>query len=274
MIESRKTARIGGIVSQLVFDDDAAKRIEALYLIGDAVRRRAIVRAALGASPGERVLDVGCGPGFYCAELLEDVGPSGAVVGVDGSAPMLGLAARRCAGHDKVEFHEADAASLPVEDAAFDAALSVQVQEYVPDVAASLAELARVLRPGGRTLVFDVDWATLSLHSEEPALTERVLEAWDEHLAHPSLPRTLAPKLRAAGFEDVHMQAHPFVTVDFDPDSYGAAIVPFIGAFVPGRQGLTEEDARAWVAGQRALGERGEFYFAVTQCCFTARKPR
>ena len=62
-------------MSPLVFDDDAARAIEAIYLIGDAVRRRAIVRAALGAQPGERVLDVGCGPGYYCAELLEQVGP-------------------------------------------------------------------------------------------------------------------------------------------------------------------------------------------------------
>ena len=261
-------------MSQFEFDDDAARRLEGLYRIRDATRRRAIVREALGASAGERVLDAGCGPGFYCLELLEDVGQSGAVVGVDSSAAMLGLAARRCAAHDNVEFHEADVASLPVEDATFDAALSVQVQEYVRDVAASLAELARVLRPGGRAVVFDVDWATLSIHSEEPALTARVLEAWDEHLAHRSLPRTLAPKLRAAGLEDVRMGAHPFVTVDFDPETYGAAIVPFIGAFVSGRQGLSEEDARGWVAAQRALGERGEFYFAVTQFCFTARKPR
>jgi arsenite methyltransferase len=223
-------------VSQLEFDEDAAKRLEAMYRIGDAVRRRAIVREALGAAPGERVLDVGCGPGFYCAELLEDVGPSGSVLGLDGSAAMLSLAAGRCAGHDNVEFLEADATSLPVEDASFD--------------------------------------ATLSLQSDDPALTDRVLSAWDEHLAHPSLPRTLAPQLRAAGLEDVRMQAHPFVAVDFDPDRYGPALIPFIGTFVAGRQGLTEEDAQAWVAGQRELGERGGFYFAITQFCFTARKPR
>jgi arsenite methyltransferase len=264
---------IGEHVSQLEFDEDAAQRLEALYRIADAARRRAIVREALGASPGERVLDVGCGPGFYCAELLEDVGPSGSVVGVDGSAAMLPLAARRCAGHDNVEFLEGDATSLPVADASFDAALSVQVQEYIPDVGASLAELARALRPGGRAVVFDVDWATLSLHSGDPELNDRVLSAWDEHLAHPSLPRTLAPLLRAAGLEDVRTQGHPFVAVDFDPDRYGVALIPFIGAFVADRQGLTEQDARAWVAGQRELGERGEFYFAVTQFCFTARKP-
>ena len=96
-------------MSQLEFDEDAARQIEALYQIGDAVRRRRIVREALGAAVGERILDVGCGPGFYCAELLEEVGPSGSVLGVDSSPPMLELARRRCAGHDNVELREADA---------------------------------------------------------------------------------------------------------------------------------------------------------------------
>ena len=259
-------------MSQLVFDEQAASRIEAIYRIGDAERRRAIVRATLGAAPGERVLDVGCGPGFYCAELLEDVGSSGAVVGVDGSAAMLALAARRCAGHDNVELHEADATALPVDDASFDAVLSVQVQEYVRDVTAGLGELHRALRPGGRALVFDIDWATLSIHSEDEARCDRVLRAWDDHLAHRSLPRTLATRLRAAGFEDVRMAAHPFVTIAFDTDSYGAALVPFIAAFVPGHGDVSEEEAQAWLAEQRELGERGEFYFAITQFCFTARR--
>ena len=101
-----------------------------------------------------------------------------------------------------------------------------------------------------------------------------MLDAWDEHLAHRSVPRTLASRLRSVGFEDARMEAHPFATIEFDRDSYGAAVVPFMGAFVAGRQGITEEEAQAWVAEQRRLGERGEFYLAVTQSCFTARKRR
>jgi SAM-dependent methyltransferase len=252
----------------LEFDDEGARRIERMYEIGDAVRRRSIVREALAAAPGERILDAGCGPGFYCAELREDVGSSGAVVGVDSSAPMLALAARRC----DAELREGDATALPAESGAFDAALCVQVLEYVPDVAAALAELHRVLRPGGRALVFDIDWGTLSVHSEDEARNARVLRAWDEHLAHPGLPRTLAARLRAAGFEDVMLSAHAFATIAFDPETYGAAMVPFIGAFVPGRQGVSESEARAWQAEQVRLGERGEFSFAVVQSCFTARK--
>jgi arsenite methyltransferase len=261
-------------MNQLVFDEDAAERIEAMYLIGDAVRRRRLVCDALATSPGERILDVGCGPGFYCAELLEEVGESGSVVGIDGSAAMLALAARRCAGHDNVELYEADALALPVADASFDGALCVQVLEYLADATAGLAEMYRALRAGGRLVVWDVDWATLSVHSENPALTERVLGAWDEHLAHRSLPGTLASRLRSVGFDDVRMQAHPFATIDFDPDTYGVALVPFIARFVTGRKGITDAEAQEWVAEQRALGERQAFYFASTQFCFTARKPQ
>jgi arsenite methyltransferase len=260
-------------MSQVEFDEDMAARVEALYHIADAVRRRRIVCEALSASPGERILDVGCGPGFYCAELAADVGLSGSVVGVDSSPAMLGLAARRCAGHERVELRPGDAVSLPVDDASVDAALCVQVLEYVPDPVVALAEMHRVLRPGGRVVVWDVDWATVSLHALDSALTERVLRAWDQHLTHPSLPRTLAPRMRSVGFEQVRMQAHPFSTCEFEPETYGVALLPFIAMFVVGRDGITEDEAQAWLTEQQEIGARGEFYLSSTQLCFTATRP-
>jgi len=262
------------MTDQLVFDDDAARELESMYLIDDALRRRAIVRERLAAQAGERILDVGCGPGFYCAELAQEVGASGGVVGVDGSAPMLALARRRCGDLQNVELAEGEATAIPAEAESFDAALSVQVQEYVPDIAASLDELHRVLRPGGRVLIWDIDWATLSISGDDLDLNARVAATWDEHLAHPSLPRSLTTQLRAAGFEDVVMTAHAFATTDFDASRwFGARLIPFIAAFVSGRDGIDQAGAQAWAARQRALGDRGEFYFAVTQFCFTALRP-
>jgi SAM-dependent methyltransferase len=259
-------------LSQLEFDEETGKQLEAVYRIGDAVRRRALVREALAAAPGERILDVGCGPGFYCLELLDEVGPDGSIVGLDTSPHMLALAARRCEGHDNVSLREAAAVSLPVEDESFDAALCVQVLEYVEDATAALAELHRAVRPGGRVVVWDVDWATVSWHSADPERMERVLGAWDEHLAHPSLPRTLAPRMRSVGFDDVRMDGHAFATAAFDRETYGTAIVPVLEAFVPGRNRVTEEEARAWGSEQRELGKRGEFFFSCTQFCFRATR--
>ena len=261
------------VVSQLAFDEKTGKQLEALYRIGDAARRRRLVRAALAAAPGERLLDVGCGPGFYCSELAEEVGPDGWIMGLDSSPQMLALAARRCEGRENVEFGEADATSLPVRDAGFDAVLCVQVLEYLPDVAAGLAELYRVLRPGGRVVVWDIDWATVSWNSGDPGRMERVLGAWDEHLAHPSLPRRLAPALRSAGFDHVEMEAHSFATAAPDPDTFGAAVVPIIRSFVPGRNGVSAGEADAWAVEQEELGKRGEFYFACLQFCFKGTRP-
>jgi arsenite methyltransferase len=259
-------------VSQLEFDRRLAGRLERLYATRDVLRRRELVRAALGARPGDRILDVGCGPGFYVTELLEAVGPEGSVAGVDASADMLAVAAQRAKGHGNVAFHQADAASLPVPDASFERALCFQVLEDVPDVPAALQEMHRALRPGGRVLVWDVDWATVSWHATDRQLTRRVLAAWDQHLRHPSLPRTLAAQLRHAGFEDVGMAAHAFATIELIPDAYGGSLVPLLEQYVTDQGGISQEEAQAWAGEQRALGDRGEFFFTVTQFCFTATR--
>jgi ubiquinone/menaquinone biosynthesis C-methylase UbiE len=254
-------------MAQLEFNEELAAQMEIVYSRRDILHRRALVHEALGAVPGDRVLDAGCGPGFYVAETLDRVGPEGSVVGVDASEPMLALAAKRCEGHDNVGFERGDVTALPVESETFDRALSVQVLEYVDDIPAALAELLRVVRPGGRVLIWDVDWATVSWHSEDPGRMQRFLAAWDEHLSDPSLPRTLSARMRAAGFEEVEMQGHAFVTDDVSDESYAGALVPLMADFVG------TDEARAWAEEQRRLAERGESYFACIQFCFTGRRP-
>jgi arsenite methyltransferase len=233
------------------------------------LRRRKLVYESLDAAPGDRILDVGCGPGFYSRELLDQVGPEGSVTGIDQSPQMLAVARRRSEGFGNISFEEGEATALPVESDSFDRALSVQVLEYVADVPRALAEMHRALRPGGRVVIWDVDWATLSWHSEDPSRMDRVLEAWDDHLAHASLPRTLAPSLRAAGFDDVRMDAHAFATTELSQETYGGATLPVIERYVR-QQGSPDVDA--WADEQRALGKRGEFYFACMQFCFGGTK--
>ena len=259
-------------MSQLSFDEETSQRLERLYRTRDALRRRGLVREAIAAESGDRVLDVGCGGGFSVAELLDSVGPDGTIVGVDASAAMLDLATRRCSGHDNVAFREGDAPTLPVEDRGFDVVFSVQVLEYVADATAALAEMRRALRPGGRVVIWDVDWATVSWHSSDPVRMDRVLRAWDEHLAHRSLPRTLAARMRMAGFDKVKSEGHVFASTDFDPESYGVALIPLMQDFASGRDAITSDDAAAWAAEQEHLGQQGEYYFSCTQFCFQGTK--
>jgi ubiquinone/menaquinone biosynthesis C-methylase UbiE len=261
-------------VTQLAFDEDVARQIEALYLTRDAARRRRLVREALATQPGDRVLDVGCGPGFYCLEIAEEVGPDGSVVGIDAAAPMLELARRRCEAFDNVSFKQGDIMSIPVEDESFDRAICVQVLEYVEPATAALGEIQRTLRPGGRVVIWDIDWGTVVWHSSDGALTEQILKAWDHHLVHPSLPRSLAPRLREAGFEEVEGTGHVFSTIStLDPETYGAAIIPIMANYVTSNRLIDETTVKAWVDDQRRLSEKGEFYFAGVQFCFSGVKP-
>jgi len=106
----------------------------------------------LNIPPGGIALDVGSGPGNVTASLARAAGPDGLALGVDISEPMLTRAVRAEAG-PQVGFLRADAQRLPLRDNSFDAVVSIAVLQLIPDPAAALAEMARVLRPGGRLAV-------------------------------------------------------------------------------------------------------------------------
>ena len=259
-------------MDQLVFDERAAAQLEAFYRSSDVRRRRALVLDALGAAPGDEVLDLGCGPGFYVADVLDRVGASGAVTGVDPSAAMLAMTRRRVEGRSNVAVLEGDALRVPAADASFDRAVSVQVFEYVADVEAALTELARVLRPGGRAVIWDIDWSTLSWHAQDADRMDRMTTMWDRHLADPTLPRTLAAALRRAGFVDVDRRGHVFETRAMDPETFGGALPLIIGQYAEGLADVDQQEVAAWIEELRALDAGGDYSFAVVQFCFTASR--
>lgn len=116
---------------------------------------RARLREVLAPGPGERVLEVGPGTGYYTLDVAEWVGPDGAVEILDVQQEMLdhtmGRAAER--GCDNITPTLADATRMPYEEGSFDAAFLVTVLGEVPDQDAALLELSRVLKPGGRLVV-------------------------------------------------------------------------------------------------------------------------
>ena len=106
----------------------------------------------LDIPPGGVALDVGSGPGNVTAQLAGAAGPDGLALGIDISEPMLARAVEAQAGPN-VGFLRADAQQLPLRDETVDAAVSLAVLQLIPNPAATLAEIARVLRPGGRMAI-------------------------------------------------------------------------------------------------------------------------
>lgn len=259
--------------SALLFDDKASERLLAVYVTPDVVAQRRQIIAALRLQSGEKILDVGSGPGFLAAAMADLVGPQGAVQGIDISEPMRAIAAAHCADRPSVRFHAASATSLPFGDGAFDVATVTQVMEYVADVGAALGELARVLRPGGRMLILDTDWDSIVWHTTNRPRMIRILEAWDEHLADPYLPRTLASRLSAAGFEVTAQTVLPIFNPRFEEATYSNRMIDLIAAFVVGRRGITAEEAGAWAAELRQLGGDQRYFFSLNRYLFMATKP-
>jgi SAM-dependent methyltransferase len=260
------------MTEQLQFDEAAARAVEAVYGTADVVEQRRRVLDALGLRPGERVLDLGCGPGFLAAEMALAVGPGGAVHGADLSPAMLEIAGRREPGPGAapIELSRQDVLALALPDAAFDAAVCTQVYEYVADMPAALAEARRVLAPGGRLLILDTDWDSIVWRSDDDARMGRVLSAWDEHLTHRDLPRRLPELLAGAGFALRDAAVVPILNIGDSAQTYSAGMIDLIAGFVPGRRGVDEAEARAWADDLRAMGPR--YFFSLSRYLFVATR--
>lgn len=256
-----------------LFGEQASRRVDALYAGADMVAQRRALLASLAPVPGERVLDLGCGPGYLARDLAVAVGPGGQVAGLDNSAPMLALALARCAGQPWVRFAQAEATHLPDADGAFDAVVCCQVLEFVADADRALGEMHRVLRPGGRLLLVDTDWESCVWASSDEARMRAVLRAWDSHCPHPQLPRTLPARLRAAGFEAPQCSGIVVINTALAEGGYSAGMVRTLSRHAADDPAVGEELARAWEQDLLAHDAQGRYFFSVVRFVFLARRP-
>ncbi len=154
------------------------------------------VLSALGLPARGRALDVGCGPGFVAARISK-ARPGLKIVGLDRDIDVLRKARALVAGAG------GKADRLPFPDACFDAVFARLVLRHLPRPEAALAEMYRVLRPGGRAIVIDSDDGALVMHPPVPAFA-RALAAREATFrrvgADPFIGRRLPELFAAAGF--------------------------------------------------------------------------
>ena len=250
-------------MTNISFDDEMAQLQRALAQCHDMVVRRSVVLGALNLRSGEKVLEVGCGGGFYAYEAGQFVGSTGKVIAIDISADQISAAHKRCVELPWVECQVANATDLPSADAELDAVYAVQVLEYVADLSKVLQEVQRVLRPGGRFINLATNWSSLVWHSQNPERMRRILDAWSGHATYPDLPSILPAVLRKAGIQPVHQRAVPIMNASYNQNCFSTWLAKMIARYAVSR-GVAADEASAWLGEFASLEERGEYFFCST----------
>ena len=233
---------------------------------------------------GERVLDLACGSGSVTREVASTLGVGASIRAVDLSGPMLEVA--RARGVDDgavVEWHEAPADALPFGNDEFDLALCQQGLQFFPDKPAAAAELARVLRPGGR-LALSV-WSGLEANPLQQAYNESLLAHVGAAIFTAPFsygdPATLGALLRDAGFVDVVVEtetrtAHFESVEDFAAVHVigAAAVIADLAALDADQRAQVIEDSARDVAPIAArYVDGGQLAFPMQSLVATARVP-
>ena len=220
----------------------------------DAFTVRLLADAGIG--PGQRVLDIGCGTGAVTRMILDRVGATGEVIGVDRNAEAL-VAARTSmaeAGLRNVRFLDADLNALPAEIGRFDAVVGRRVLMYQSDAAATLRHLRGALEPGGLVVLHEHDGTATPIHDAQLPLHEHVHRLFFETVrregADTRMGFNLSSALEAAGFivDEVRVQATVLSPVMSYPiETIARAMLPRMieqGVIVAGELEVEGLDAR------------------------------
>lgn len=168
--------------------------------LGKAYKGLAV--AELAVSPGDVVLDLGCGPGADLPALAEAAGGAGQVIGIDNDPDAVRQARDRTAGLPQVEVREGDVQALGLPAASADKARTDRVLQHVADPAAVLAEARRVLRDSGTAVFAEPDWDTLVIDYPDLAVARAYTRFITDCVVRNSVLGRQLPRLAVqAGFQ-------------------------------------------------------------------------
>lgn len=224
-------------------------------------RLRAWSVVELAPEPDERVLDIGSGTGDHTWALAVVFGEA---VGVEPNPGLRAEASRRA---PNVRFVDGTAESLPFPDDSFDAVSCERVFQHLDDPSAAASEIARVLRPGGRAVVIDTDWATSIIHPGDPELVGVLSSAMQGRLPNPLAGRRLPGWLSAAGLTVTDIGSQALI----QPASAATGpLVRMIARMAMQRGAIDEQQHDQLLADLAQGAETGDFHMSVTMFAVVA----
>lgn len=222
-----------------------------------------------------RVLEIGCGTGAMLRALARREDFTGHAVGIDQS-PVFVDAARRFADAEgvgeRLQFDVGDAHAIPYSDASFDAIIVNTVMSHVSSPDAVLAEVARVLRPGGKAAIFDGDYASLTYAHPDAELGSRMDRALaNATFNNPRIMRDLARLLPAHGL--TLRAAWGDAVTEIGSGSFFKTFAETYVSYVIDAGFLPADEVRTWHDAQKQAMENGTFFAGCTYYTFIAERP-
>jgi SAM-dependent methyltransferase len=243
-----------------------------LIAANSAVRNlKAWALERLEPRPGERALDIGCGTGEDVHVLATMVGPHGEARGVEPNAGLrLAAHHRASAVGAEVLVDDGDAYELPYDDASFDVVRCERVFQHLHKPERAAAEIARVLRPGGRVTVIDTDWGSTVLYPGDPQVVRRMLTSFTDALPNGRCGRRLRALLTEAGLQVDDLHATTWVE---RPENWVRTPLLFMPSAAANAAIFTPDEARQLQDQVTSAAEAGTLHFSMTMFGAYARHP-
>lgn len=246
---------------------DSTLGVRYLDVFGDLEAVRTYKRQSLDLLrlvPGDRLLEAGCGSGADLAEALRRVEPSGLVCAVDVNRAMLAAAKSALTGlASPPRLALGSAGRLPWPEAVFDACRADRVLQHLHRPLEAVAEMARVVRSGGRVLLCDADWGTVVVAASDRRTTRRVLEKFCDEIPSGWAGRRLCGWLAEADLEVEIVE--PYTLTFRSLDEADQALGLKGAALSAAESGAVSLEAAAdWMMELEACDAQGRFLASVT----------
>jgi len=252
-----------------------ATRLEARGRQPGFVQPLADYLEAMAIDHRAEVLDLGCGTGIAARVIARRPGFRGRVHGIDLSPHLVAEATRLAEAEglaERLSFAVGDVQALDRPPRSVDAVVAHTLFSHLADPAATLAEIVRVLRPGGVVGIFDGDYASLTFELEDAARSRAMDEAIVGSLVtNPRIMRQLPQRLAQAGL--VLDTVLPSIIAEVGEATFWRSGIEAYARLAPGAGPLTEADTAAWQQELFGLSERGEFFGACVYYAYVARTP-
>ncbi|MBV9017976.1 MAG: methyltransferase domain-containing protein [Alphaproteobacteria bacterium] len=247
----------------------------------DSTQFHEAIAKLVAASPGDQVLDLGCGGGASLGPLLAAVGSDGKVFGLELRHRALAVATQRYAAavdSGRLVLLQGQGMTLPFADGTFDAIVCQNVIECVQQRKALIDDAGRVLKPGGRLLLGHHDFDGILITSDDRELTRRLVHAFADYqqdwqdASDGRMGRMIPGLVTQAGFAAIEIETKLFVDLNLNEGTYARSYVKWLIDLAP-EMGFDRNEVRGWASALETAASDGQFFFGLPWVGAICRKP-